>query len=192
MGKIKVLAFAGSTREGSFNKKLARAALASTAAAGADTTFLDLRDLALPMYDEDLEAQGGLPASAKSLKETLRAHDAFIIASPEYNSSVSAVLKNAIDWASRPEPGQPSLSCFTNKVCALFAASPGALGGLRGLTHIRQILGNINVLLLPQQFALIKAHEAFDADGRLKDPKQQEMVDGIAKALVTITSKLKA
>ena len=121
----------------------------------------------------------------------MRAHDAFIISSPEYNGSVSAVLKNAIDWASRPEPGQAPLSCFTNKVVGLFATSPGALGGLRGLVHIRQILSNINCLVLPQQFALGKGHEAFDGL-KLKDAKQQEMVDSIAKLVVTTASKLKA
>lgn len=191
MSTVKVLAFAGSTRDGSYNKKLARVALESATRAGASTTFIDLRDLALPMFDEDLEAKG-LPAGARTFKDLLLGHDAFLISSPEYNSSVSAVLKNAIDWASRPEAGQPPLSCFTNKIIGLFAASPGALGGLRGLVHIRQILGNINAIVLPQQFALIKAHEAFDDAGRLKDAKQQEMVDGIVKAVVSTTGKLKA
>ena len=191
MSKVRVLGFAGSTREGSYNKVLTKAALAAAGAAGAETTFIDLRDLAMPMFDEDVEAKGGLPAGAKALKEAMRAHDAFIISSPEYNGSVSAVLKNAIDWVSRPEPGQAPLSCFTNKVVGLFATSPGALGGLRGLVHIRQILSNINCLVLPQQFALGKGHEAFDGL-KLKDAKQQEMVDSIAKLVVTTASKLKA
>ena len=189
MSTVKVLAFAGSTRDGSYNKKLARVALESATRAGASTTFIDLRDLALPMFDEDLEAKG-LPAGARTFKDLLLGHDAFLISSPEYNSSVSAVLKNAIDWASRPEAGQPPLSCFTNKIVGLFAASPGALGGLRGLVHIRQILGNINAIVLPQQLALIKAHEAFDASGALKDKAQDQKVRDLGKKLAQTAARL--
>jgi NAD(P)H-dependent FMN reductase len=188
----KILGFSGSTREGSFNKKLVKQALEGAKAAGAQITFIDLRDLNLPMYDEDLEARSGLPEGAARFKTLLREHHGMLITSPEYNSSVSAVLKNAIDWASRPEAGQPPLSCFNNKVAGLLAASPGGLGGLRGLAHLRQILGNINVIVLPQQHALMKAHEAFDDSGRLKDPKQQEMVEGIGRIVATTCAKLNA
>jgi NAD(P)H-dependent FMN reductase len=188
----RILGFAGSLREGSYNKMLVKAALEGARAAGAQVTFLDLRELDLPVFDEDLEKRIVLPPGGKRLKELLRAHDGLLVASPEYNSSVSAALKNAIDWASRPEEGQPPLSCFTDKVAGLLAASPGALGGLRGLVHLRAILGNINVLVLPQQVAVMKAHEAFDASGQIKDAKQRAGVEAIGAAVARTVTKLRA
>ncbi|MBS0198500.1 MAG: NAD(P)H-dependent oxidoreductase [Planctomycetes bacterium] len=188
----KVLAFAGSTREHSFNKTLVKVAAAGVRAAGGDVTVLDLRDLNMPLYDEDLETRSGLPEGAKRFKDMLRAHQGLLISSPEYNSSLSAVLKNAIDWASRPEPGEPPLSCFVEKVAAIMSASPGALGGLRGLVHLRAILGNIQVLVLPGQQAIVRAHEAFGSDGRLKDPKQQAAVEQLGASVVEVVRKLRA
>lgn len=180
----RILAFAGSLRVASHNKRLARLAGNAARAAGADVTDLDLRDLPLPVFDQDLEAREGLPENAKKLKAALLAHDGLIIASPEYNSSISAALKNAIDWASRPErPGEPGLMCFADKVAALMSASTGALGGLRGLVHVRSILGNIKVLVLPEQIAIAKASDAFQADGTLKDAGQQATVERIAQRL---------
>ena len=190
--KPKVLAFAGSTRSNSFNKKLVKLAAAGATAAGAETTFLDLRDLALPVFDEDLEARDGLPAGARKFKDLLLAHDGLLISSPEYNSSISAVLKNAIDWASRPVPGEAPLQCFDGKVAGLMAASPGALGGLRGLVTVRSILGNIKVIVLPDQIAIVKAHEAFNPDGTLKDNKQQAAVEKIGATVANVVAKLKS
>ena len=187
----KVLALSGSTREHSFNKKLVRIAMAGVTAAGGEATFLDLRDLQLPVFDEDLE-KGGPHAGVKRLKEVMRAHHGLLIASPEYNSSVTAALKNAIDWATRPEPGQPPLSCFNGKVAGLVAASPGGLGGLRGLVHLRAILGNINVIVLPQQVAVPRAHEAFAEGGVLKDPAQRASVEAIGAAVCNTARKLQA
>ncbi len=188
----KVLAFAGSTREHSFNKTLVKIAAAGVRAAGGDATVLDLRDLNLPLYDEDLEARSGLPEGAKRFKDMLRAHQGLLISSPEYNSSLSAVLKNAIDWASRPEPGEPPLSCFNDKVAALMAASPGALGGLRGLVHLRAILGNIGVIVLPGQQAISKAGDAFGPDGKLKDAKQQAAIEQLGARVVETVRKLRS
>src|ERR1700757_409000 len=111
----KILAFAGSTRSESYNKKLVRIAAHGAKTAGAEDTVLDLRDLPLPLFDEDLEASEGLPANARQLKDLMLAHDGFLIAAPEYNSSITAVLKNAIDWASRPVAGEAPLACFTGK-----------------------------------------------------------------------------
>lgn len=188
----KILAVAGSTRSDSFNKKLARLGAEAVRAAGGEATFIDLRDFPMPIFDQDLEASQGLPANAQALKELLRSHDGLLIASPEYNSSITAVLKNAIDWTSRPsQPGEPAVACYAGKVAALMSASPGALGGLRGLVHLRSILGNIQVLVLPDQMAIVKAHEAFHADGTLKDPNQQASVERIARRLVATTSRLK-
>lgn len=188
---VKVLAFSGSLRAGSFNHKLVEAAAAGARAAGADVTVIRLSDFALPVFDEDLEARA-TPDSVKRLKDIFRAHHGLLIASPEYNSSVTAALKNAIDWVSRPEQGQPPLSCFTDKVAALLAASPGALGGLRGLVHLRAILGNIQVTVLPDQFALSKSHEAFGPDGSLKDTKTRETVEAIGAKVARTIAKLRA
>ena len=188
-----ILAFAGSTRSGSYNKQLVRVAAEAAREAGAEVTVIDLRDLALPLFDEDLEEAQGLPENAKALKSMLRAADGLLISSPEYNSSITAVLKNAIDWASRAETDdEPPLSCFRGKVASLMSASPGGLGGIRGLVHLRAILGNIGVVVLPDQIALPTAHEAFDANGHLKDERKHKQVAGLAKGLVGFLEKHKA
>ncbi len=186
----KILAFAGSTRIDSYNKKLVKIAAAGAKAAGAEVTYIDLRDLPLPLYDEDLEAQEGLPANARTFKDLMISHQGLLIASPEYNSSLTAVLKNAIDWASRPAPNEAPLAAFAGKVATIMSASPGALGGLRGLVHLRSILGNIKVLVLPDQIAVTKAYEAFNPDGTLKDPKQQESIEKLGDGLTKILLKL--
>jgi NAD(P)H-dependent FMN reductase len=191
MSQPKILAFAGSTRSASFNKQLAQLAANAAREAGAEVTFVDLRDLALPLFDQDLQDASGLPENAKKFKSLLREHDGFLISSPEYNSSISAVLKNAIDWASRAETDdEPPLVAFRGKAAALFSASPGALGGLRGLVHLRAILGNIGVIVLPDQVAISTAHEAFEA-GRLKDERKAAQVAKLARGLVEFVAKLK-
>jgi NAD(P)H-dependent FMN reductase len=192
MGQPTILAFAGSTRQGSWNKRLVRIAARSAEQAGAAVTLIDLRDFPMPLYDGDDEAAHGIPEPAKQLKQQFIAHDGLLISAPEYNSSITAVLKNAIDWISRPVEGEPSLVAFRGKVAALLSASTGGLGGLRGLVHVRSILGNIGVLLIPDQFALVRAHEAFDAEDNLKDPKSHSLVDGVAKTLCSTVAKLKA
>jgi NAD(P)H-dependent FMN reductase len=186
----KILAFAGSTRTDSYNKKLVKIAAEGAKAAGAEVTYIDLRDLPLPLFDEDLEAQEGTPANATTFKDLLISHQGLLIASPEYNSSLTAVLKNAIDWASRPSPGEPPLAAFAGKVAAIMSASPGGLGGLRGLVHLRAILGNIKVLVLPDQVALPQAYQAFNNDGTLKDPKQQESIEKLGESVASILLKL--
>jgi NAD(P)H-dependent FMN reductase len=183
---LKVLAFAGSLRKGSYNKQLVRVAARFAHEAGAEVTELDLADHPLPIFDEDLETRDGVHPTAMKLKKLFREHDAFLISSPEYNSSLSAALKNTIDWLSRPVDGEPPLACFKGKTAALFAASPGALGGLRGLVHLRAILGNIGVLLLADQLAVGKANEAFAPDGSLANPKQAAMVKVIVDDLVRV------
>ncbi|WP_193198020.1 NADPH-dependent FMN reductase [Nostoc sp. MG11] len=186
----KILAFAGSTRTDSYNKKLVKIAADGAKAVGAEVTYLDLRDLPLPLFDEDLEAQEGLPANARTFKDLLISDQGLLIASPEYNSSLTGVLKNAIDWASRPSPNEPPLAAFVDKVAAIMSASPGGLGGLRGLVHLRAILGNIKVLVLPDQVAVPKAYEAFNADGTLKDSKQQESIEKLGESVANILLKL--
>ena len=188
-----IIAFAGSTRTGSFNKKLLALASEAARAAGANVTVVDLREFALPLYDQDLEDASGLPEEAKKFKTLLRESDGFLIASPEYNSSITGALKNAIDWASRSESDdEPPLAAFRGKVAALCSASPGALGGLRGLVHLRAILGNIGVIVLPDQVCISTAHEAFDEAGKLKDGRKAKQVAALANGLVQFVSKLKA
>jgi NAD(P)H-dependent FMN reductase len=187
-----ILAFAGSTRSESYNKKLVALAADAARLAGGNVTMIDLRDLPLPLFDEDLESASGLPENAKKLKTLMRAHDGFLISSPEYNSSITGVLKNAIDWASRPESDdEPPLVAYRGKVAALFSASPGGLGGLRGLVHVRSILGNIGVLVLPDQVAISAAYEAFE-NGKLKDARKSKQVADLAASLVETIKKLKA
>jgi chromate reductase len=190
MASPRILAFAGSLRRDSFNKKLARVAADAARAAGGDVTLIDLKDLPMPIYDGDLEAAEGVPPNARKLKELMKAHQGFLISTPEYNSSIPGVLKNAIDWASRQEKGETPLACFEGKIAALLSASPGALGGLRSLLNVRAILSNIRVLVIPEQLALSKADAAFDAEGKLVDAKQKATVEKIAARLVTVVTKL--
>lgn len=192
MSKPKILAFAGSTREGSFNKKLAKAAAEAARAAGAEVTYIDLRDFTMPLYDGDLEKEQGIPENGKKLMELMIAHQGFLISSPEYNSSISGVLKNAIDWASRPAPGKKPLEAFDGKVACIVSAATGALGGLRGLYALRAMLSNIKVIVLPDQLAVSKANEAFDDNGNLKDEKQRASIEHIARRLTEVTAKLNA
>ncbi|MDZ4815629.1 MAG: NAD(P)H-dependent oxidoreductase [Verrucomicrobiota bacterium] len=192
MAQARILAFAGSLRKDSCNKRLVKVAAQGAEEAGAHVTFIDLKDYPLPVFDQDIEDAEGLPQAAKNLKALFKSHDGLLIASPEYNSSISGALKNAIDWVSRPEKDEPPLSAFTGKVATLLAASPGALGGLRGLVHVRSILGNINVIVLPDQLALPKALEAFNSDGTLKDAKSTERAKNLGRGLATFLQKLKA
>lgn len=186
----RVLILPGSARKGSLNTQLAHAALGSVQRAGGEPTLVNLRDLALPLYDGDLEAAEGLPAGARSLKAAFKAHDALLFCSPENNSSISALMKNAIDWVSRPDGAEGGGVPFQGKVALLTAASPGVLGGLRGLRHVRDSLEGLGVLVLPQTLAIPAADKAFDADGRL-EAKRQESLDKLAARLVEVANRLK-
>lgn len=183
MAKPKILAFAGSTRQGSFNRKLLKAAVESLRQAGAEVTHVELSDYDMPILNQDEEAAHGLPPAAKVLQDLLFEHDALILACPEYNSSITPLLKNTLDWISRPNGERPSTAGFRGKPAAIVSASGGALGGLRGLRHVREILGNIGMLVLPGQFALGRANEAFSEDGRL-NAAQQKTLDGVVQPLV--------
>ncbi len=188
----KILAFTGSTRQDSYNKKLVKIACEAARKAGAAVTEIDLRDFPMPLYDGDLENAKGIPENSLKFKKLLMEHQGLLISSPEYNSSISGVLKNAIDWASRAIPGEEPLACFKGKTVALMSASPGALGGLRGLVHVRSILGNIQVLVLPNQVAVPKANEAFDTNGQLTDKRLQSSVENLGTELCSILNKLRA
>lgn len=164
----RILVFAGSTRQGSFNKQLARLAAREVAAAGAEASFIDLREFPMPLYDGDLEAGDGPPEQAFRLQGIVAQHHGLIVASPEYNNSISAVLKNTLDWVSRT-PRVRGANPFAGKPAALIAASPGGLGGLRGLDAVRNVLNTVGMLVLPGMVAVPHADQAFAADGTLKD-----------------------
>ena len=186
----RILALAGSARRESLNKQLALAAARVVEESGLPCTWLDLADYPLPIYDGDLEEAEGLPPNVIRLKQLFSEHAGLLIASPEYNSSISPLLKNLIDWVSRSEAGAPDISPYHNKVAALVSASPGSLGGLRGLVSVRSILGNIGVTVIPEQYALRQAHMAFDADGKLAKESDRGHLRGVTDSLVRVVSRL--
>lgn len=192
---MKLLVFAGSTRQQSFNRRLARIAARMGRDAGAEVTLLELSDLDIPMYNADLEARG-TPPDVIRLKEILDAHPAWIICSPEYNGSYTGLLKNTIDWVSSPIKGDPEWSSgtkpFAGKVVGLLSASPGALGGLRSLSHLSPLLLNLQCWLTPKQYALSKAGEAFDDQGRLISGLAQAAVQGVVEQAIHAARKLNA
>lgn len=191
--KPKILAMGGSLRRDSFNQKLAAMVADAARQAGAEVTLISLRDFPLPLFDQDLEAATGKPENARKLKALFREHQGLILASPEYNSSVTAALKNAIDWVSRVDTNdEPSLAALAGKTAVLCAASPGGLGGLRGLVHLRSILGNIGITVLPDQVAVGSAHTAFREDGSLIDDSQAVRVRKLGATLAQHLAKLLA
>lgn len=188
----KILAFAGSLRKDSLNKKLIKIAVQGAREAGADVTLIDLKDYPLPTYDQDIEDSQGLPENALKLKDLMLTHDGFLLSCPEYNSSMSAVFKNVIDWTSRKaKEDEVYLCCFIDKPVALMSASPGQLGGLRGLVHVRAMFGNIFSYVIPQQKTIPQADKAFDANENLKDAKAQADVMNLGKSLTQFIIKLK-
>jgi chromate reductase, NAD(P)H dehydrogenase (quinone) len=186
----KILAFAGSLRSGSHNRKLVHIAAEGARAAGAEVTEIELREIPMPLYDGDIERGQGLPPNAKLFKRLLIEHQGFLIGSPEYNSAITAVLKNALDWASRPEPGEPSLVAFRGKVGGVMSASPGYYGGVRSLAMLRALLSHLGVVVVPTNMSVARANEAFDANGNLQDERQQETVRSIGAEVVTFIRKL--
>lgn len=192
MSAPKILAFSGSLRAESFNQKMVNIAAKGAREAGAEVTVISLRDYPLPLMDEDLEAASGLPENAKKLKELFKSHHGVLLASPEYNGSMTAALKNAIDWVSRPLGDDEPLEAFGNKAWCIMSTSPGGLGGIRGLIHLRSLLGGIRVHVIPQQHAMGGAGNLFNNDGELTDEKQRSTVMGLGKSLAQTCSKLNA
>jgi chromate reductase, NAD(P)H dehydrogenase (quinone) len=186
----RIVAFAGSLRRESHNRKLAVLAAAGARETGAEVTLIELRDLPMPLYDGDIEREYGLPAHARVFKKLLVDCDAMLISSPEYNSATSAVLKNAIDWASRAEGNEAPLLAFKGKIVGLMSASPGNLGGLRGLAALRSILSNIGAIVLPTQVAISRAGEAFDAQGNLSDSRQREQITNLGIEVASFARRL--
>jgi chromate reductase, NAD(P)H dehydrogenase (quinone) len=189
MGQPKILAFSGSARRDSFNSKLVAIAAGGAKQAGAEVTLINLADFEMPLFNQDLEAEKGLPAATVALKKLFAEHHGLLISCPEYNSSITPLLKNTIDWVSRQASGETALSAYKGKVATLMSASPGGLGGLRGLVTVRSILGNIGVVVLPEQIAVPTAHQAIEANGRLKDEKMQASIEGLGRGLAEFLKK---
>ncbi len=187
----KILAFAGALRKDSLNKKTVLIAVEGARKAGAIVTYIDLKDFPVPLYDGDLEAESGLPENAVKLQELMSAHDGFLIASPEYNSGISGTLKTYIDWTSRPNGELKAGDCYAGKAAVIMSASPGGLGGIRALPNVKSILGTMGVIVLPDEFALGKAHEAFHEDGSASSEFVQNKLESLGQALADFLVKHK-
>ncbi|MDP1740590.1 MAG: NAD(P)H-dependent oxidoreductase [Polaromonas sp.] len=189
----KLLVFAGSTRQASFNRKLAHVAAQMASASGAQVTHIELSDFDIPMYNADLEAQG-TPADVMKLKQLMFEHPAWIICSPEYNGSYTALLKNTIDWVSSPVKSDPAwqegFKSFTGKVVGMLSASPGALGGLRSQSHLAPLLLNAQCWVAPKAFALGRAGEAFDAQGQLLSEAHRKSVQAVIDQVLFAAGRL--
>jgi chromate reductase len=190
MIKPKILAFSGSARKNSYNQKLVKIAAQGAEQAGAEVSLINLADFPMPIFNQDDEAAYGLPEAALAFKKLLIEHDGFLIASPEYNSAFSPLLKNAIDWASRRVGDEAPLLAYRGKVAGIMAASPGALGGLRGLVFLRLLLSNIGVTVLAEQQGIVHADKAIHPDGYLNDPQLQAAVMAIGGRLADVLLKL--
>ncbi len=189
----KLLFLAGSAREGSHNKQLARLAAQIADANGIAATFADLGDYPMPIYDGDHEVQSGVPDNARKLKALFQVHDGIFIAAPEYNASITPLLKNALDWISRVrEEGEPPLQVFKTRVFAISSASPGRFGGVRGLITLRQVLAvGLQAMVLPEQVSVQHAADAFDEKGHLKDKAQQDLLKRQIERLARAAKVLK-
>ncbi len=185
LSEPRLLFFAGSGRLNSHNKRLARVGAAIAEANGISSTFVDLADYPMPIYDGDLEAKSGQPENAHKLKNLMQAHTGIFIASPEYNASFTPLLKNTIDWISHiRDEGEAPLEVYRTRVFALGAASPGGMGGLRGLSQFRLVLElGIGALVLPDQFLLPRAADAYDEHGHLKNKDQTEQLKTVIQKL---------
>jgi NAD(P)H-dependent FMN reductase len=190
--KPKILAFAGSAREASVNKRLIGLAAREAQNLGADVTLIDLRDFPIPMYDGDLEDGGGVPESARRLREFMVASDGFMLASPEYNGALSPLMKNVLDWTSRPPKGETGKLPFAGKPAALMSASPGGFGGFRGLMGLHSILFSLGMHVLPDMLIVPMSHEAFSTEGLLNSARQREALVDIVRKQLALAELLRA
>ena len=189
--KPKILAFPGSLREHSLNKRVLKTALKGAQAAGAEVTFVDLRDYPMPFYNLDDHEANGFDENALRFQELLTQHDGLLIASPEYNGSLPAVLKNAIDWASRPSGRYERSKVFPGKVAGIMTASPGSFGGVRSLAHLRGVLTSVGVHVLPQEVAVTFGEDRFSGDGEeMTDEKMSITLENLGESLVEMLKKM--
>jgi len=188
--KPKILAFAGSLRENAYSKRIVKTALRGAETAGAEVTFVDLRDYPMPIYNPDDHKKDGFSENALKLQKLLAEHDGFLIASPEYNGSLSGALKNAIDWTSRQSDEYKMIEVFKGKFAAIMTESPGSFGGIRCLGHLRTVLSIMLVNVLPSEIAVGKVHEMFDGDGtEMIDAKMKKILEDLGASLVDILKK---
>lgn len=186
----KILAFAGSLREHSFSKRVVRVAAEGARTAGATVEYVDLRDFPMPIYDADIQENQGFDENALRFQRLLNQHDGFLIASPEYNGSLSAALKNALDWASRTSDEFKMGEVFGGKYAAIMTASPGAFGGLRCLGHLRGVLSVLGLHVLPTEIAVGKVHEMFDGNGlEMTDERMKSILEGLGAKLSATVAK---
>jgi len=191
---VRLLVTAGSARRGSYNTALAKVAAGVARADGAEVTELDLRALALPVYDADIEA-AGMPAGALELRRLFVAHDAFIVAAPEYNGFVTPLLVNALDWASRPVAAgdlPAGLAAMGGTVAGMLSASPGAFGGMRSVLFLRSFLANtLGMLVVPETASVSQAHQAFDEQGGLKEQRSQLALERVVRSVLRTAAALR-
>ncbi len=183
--EMKILGIAGSSRENSYNKQLLGEAATIARQMGATVTIIDLKDYPMPFYDADLEKNQGMPENAKRLRSLMINSDAIIIASPEYNGSLPAVLKNALDWASRSEDGESSREAFKGKKFAIMSASPGQGGGARGLVHLQQIIENIGGEVVQKQVTVKQAYKVMSGNGPIENAAIKQELKQEVQQLVT-------
>jgi NAD(P)H-dependent FMN reductase len=188
--KPKILAFAGSLREHSYSKRIVKTAAKGARNAGAEVTYIDLRDYPMPLYNEDEHEKNGFSENALKFQKLLAEHDGFLIASPEYNGSLSGALKNAIDWASRGSDEYKQIEVFKGKVAAIMSESPGAFGGLRCLGHLRGVLSILLVNVLPSEIAVGKVSAMFDGDSEeMTDEKMRGILENLGASLADMLKK---
>lgn len=181
----RILVFAGSIRTGAFSGQTADVAQAELGAQGADVTRISLADYPMPIVDQDLEAAEGVPDNAVKLARQIAAHDGFLIASPEYNSSIPPLLKNAIDWVSRVrKDGEKPVKPYAGKVAALCSSSDGNFAGIRGLYHLRAVLMNCGVEIITPQCSVARAGQAFDENGRFRDERTRQAMENVCRTLI--------
>ena len=189
MKAAKILAFAGSVRKESFNRKALSLAVAGARAEGAEVTVADLADFPMPLYDADWHQENGVPDSMLQLRKLMMSANGLLIASPEYNASITPLLKNTIDWLSQSVGGENGAAPFANKVCGLLGASPGAFGTIRALPHVAYILSNLGTFVLPV-VAVPKAGELLNTDGTVRDERAAKSLHKLGAQVAQSVVKL--
>jgi len=190
MAKPKILAFAGSLRKYSYNKRVLKIAIEGAKRKGAEVTLLDLNDYPLPLYNADLQEEMGFPENASKLQRILLEHQGLLIASPEYNGSLPAVLKNMLDWTSRANGELKIGDCYKGKWAAIMTASPGSFGGIRCLGHLRDILSIMLVHVLPLEIAVARVDTLFEGDSnQMKDESMRLLIENLGESLAEVLSK---
>ena len=183
-----ILAFAGSSRENSYNENLIKEATSIAEGIGEKVTMIHLADFEAPIYQADLEKANGMPETIIKLRKIMTEHDAIMIASPEYNASIPAFLKNTLDWVSRGEKGGYSPECYKDKIFAIMSASPGQGGGQRGLKHLSDIINSLGGKVISTQTSIGKAHEYFANENRPTNERLKQEVEELVEALRPLTS----